>query len=203
VTDPTKAETHACAGWNFHDIWEAMEEVLESGKVRAIGVANFGIRNLESLLETANVVPAVNLIEHHPYCPSTKLVELCKSKGIHVISYPCWGPYGAPFHDKALLSVCNAHGKSPRQIFIAWALKRGASVLTSAQEWEDKSKYGVDDLELTVQDMDKLNSLQARFQAGGPYCTERIFWNKEEGRDFYDGDKLFEREFEKWPPRAV
>jgi len=61
--------------WNFTDTWREMEKLLATGKVRAIGVANFSTKNLETLLKTAQVVPAINQTEIHPFLPQDKLHE--------------------------------------------------------------------------------------------------------------------------------
>lgn len=52
----------------FEITWEAIEKLLDTGKVKSLGVANFSIPNLERLLKTAKVVPAVNQIELHRKC---------------------------------------------------------------------------------------------------------------------------------------
>lgn len=52
------------------------------GSVRSIGVSNFGVAHLQKLLRTANVVPAVNQVGLSPFQPRSRLVNLCRSKGI-------------------------------------------------------------------------------------------------------------------------
>ena len=58
-----------------------MEELLNKGLVKAIGVANFSITKTERLLQTANIVPAVIQVEFNPYFQQQKLKEYCDSKG--------------------------------------------------------------------------------------------------------------------------
>ena len=72
LADPIDSEkqTITYKDWKFTDTWKEMEKLVETGKARAIGVSNFGIRNLETLLASAKVVPAVNQIELHPSCRS-------------------------------------------------------------------------------------------------------------------------------------
>ncbi len=62
---------------------QAMEELLEKGLVKAIGISNFSITKTERLLQTAKIVPAVNQVECHPYWQQQKLKEYCDSKGIY------------------------------------------------------------------------------------------------------------------------
>ena len=58
-----------------------MEECVNKGLVKAIGISNFTITKTEELLKTATIVPAVNQVECHPYFQQQKLKEYCTSKG--------------------------------------------------------------------------------------------------------------------------
>ena len=58
-----------------------MEELLEKGLVKAIGISNFTITKTECLLQTAKIVPAINQVECNPYWQQQKLKEYCDSKG--------------------------------------------------------------------------------------------------------------------------
>jgi glycerol 2-dehydrogenase (NADP+) len=71
----------------FTKTWASMEKLLEGGKVRAIGVANFDIRNLEILRQTSKITPAVDQVELHPYLQQRKLKAYCAANGIHVTAY--------------------------------------------------------------------------------------------------------------------
>ena len=58
-----------------------MEDLVEKGLVKAIGISNFTITKMERLLQTAKIVPAVNQVECHPYFQQTKLKAYCDLKG--------------------------------------------------------------------------------------------------------------------------
>lgn len=112
-------------GGRFELTWGAMEKLLETGNVKSIGVANFSIPNLERLLKTAKVVPAVNQIELHPYLPQFKLLEYCESKGIHCSAYsPLGSSQSTLLQDETLSSIAKAHNKSIAQILISWGITR-------------------------------------------------------------------------------
>ncbi|KAL7275291.1 hypothetical protein RUND412_001772 [Rhizina undulata] len=115
------------------DTWAAMEKLLTTGKVRAIGVSNFNQNRIEKLLQTAKVVPAVNQIEAHPFLQQPSLKEYLDSKGIHITAYSPLGNniYGKArvIDDEAVLEIAKETGKEPAQVLIAWAVKRGTSVV--------------------------------------------------------------------------
>lgn len=74
------------------ETWRAMEDAVRSGKVKAIGVCNFGIQHLERLKRTATIwPPSVNQIECHPLFPQKELVEYCRKEGIIVQAYSSLG----------------------------------------------------------------------------------------------------------------
>lgn len=71
-----------------------MEEAYNSGKVKAIGVANWSIPYLEELRKTWRIVPAVNQVELHPFLPQHKLREYCAKYGILLEAYSPLGSAG-------------------------------------------------------------------------------------------------------------
>jgi glycerol 2-dehydrogenase (NADP+) len=70
----------------FVDIWKQMEELV-GPRCRSIGLGNFTMKTLDTLLKHASVLPAVNQFELHPLNPCFKLVRCCQSKGMHPISW--------------------------------------------------------------------------------------------------------------------
>lgn len=75
------------------EAWQAMESLVEKGLVRAIGVSNFNILQLEELLSFAKITPAVNQMELHPFWRQDELVKFCQSENIHVSAH---APLGVP-----------------------------------------------------------------------------------------------------------
>eukprot|EP00250_Pteridium_aquilinum_P009962 c19055_g2_i1 orf=79-1137(+) len=75
------------------EAWQAMESLVERGLVRAIGVSNFNLSQVEELLSFAKIVPAVNQLELHPFWRQDELVRFCQSHNIHVSAHT---PLGVP-----------------------------------------------------------------------------------------------------------
>ena len=69
------------------DVWKALEEAYEAGKIRAIGVSNFDIDDLNNLLAGGRVVPAVNQVRVHIGHVPTELIDFCEQAGILVEAY--------------------------------------------------------------------------------------------------------------------
>lgn len=113
--------------------YKAMEKLLSTGKVRAIGVSNFTVNRLNDLLSKTSVVPAVNQIEAHPYLQQSALFDFCKSKGILVEAYSPLGnnQTGEPRTvDDELVGVLGRRlGMDGGQLLASWGIQRGTVVL--------------------------------------------------------------------------
>lgn len=119
------------SGWDFRDTWREMEALLSTGKVRAIGVANFSTVNLELLLKTAKVVPAVNQTEIHPFLPQEKLNRYCRERGIHQTAFgPLGGSGGGSLHEEeVVVGIARDRGVSIANVLLSWGVLRGWSVV--------------------------------------------------------------------------
>jgi glycerol 2-dehydrogenase (NADP+) len=71
----------------FIETYKEMEKLLETGKVKTIGVSNFSVKTLNELLPHIKVTPAVNQVEVHPCLPQDDLIKYCKERGIQVVAY--------------------------------------------------------------------------------------------------------------------
>ncbi|HEW3030207.1 TPA: aldo/keto reductase [Streptococcus pneumoniae] len=106
------------------EVWRAMEDLYQEGKIRAIGVSNFLPHHLDALLETATIVPAVNQVRLAPGVYQDQVVAYCREKGILL---EAWGPFGQGelFDSKQVQEIAANHGKSIAQIALAWSLAEG------------------------------------------------------------------------------
>ncbi|MEB3321929.1 MAG: aldo/keto reductase [Synechococcaceae cyanobacterium] len=116
------------------DTWGAMEDLLEAGLVRQIGVSNFSLAKLAALASTARIMPAVNQVERHPWLQQNALLHQCRERGVVLTAYAPLGS-GASIggqsllEDPQILSIAAAHGASAAQVLIAWGLACGTAVI--------------------------------------------------------------------------
>jgi glycerol 2-dehydrogenase (NADP+) len=98
-----------------------MEALLTTGKVKAIGVANYSVKYLEQLLKEAKVIPAVNQIENHPSLPQQEIVDFCTSKGIHVTAYSPLGSTGSPMMKaEPVVKMAEKRNVTTASVLLSW-----------------------------------------------------------------------------------
>lgn len=99
----------------------------------SVGISNFNSDQIESLLKTATVTPAVNQcdmgVSHH----DDATIAYCQQ---HNITYEAWGAMkGCPFTDPTILSIAKAHSVSPAQVCLRWGLDRGCVLAVRCGLW--------------------------------------------------------------------
>jgi diketogulonate reductase-like aldo/keto reductase len=139
-------------------VWRQMEELVYSGKVRYIGVSNFKVNQLESLMASCRIRPFVNQIEHHPGFNQQDIVEYCKTNNIIV---QAWSPFrsGRSLKKKEVISVAGKYGRTPAQIILKWCIQDGIIPIVKSTS-PDRMRSNLDlDFELSEEDMVFMNSL--------------------------------------------
>lgn len=147
-------------GWDFTDTWKEMEKLLPTGKTRAIGVANFSTVNLEKLLKTASVTPAVNQTELQPLLPQKKLHEYCQARGIHQTAFGPLGGTGSTLHEEpAVVEIAKARGVPTGNVMLSWGLQKGWSVIPKSTNPSRIASNLRENVELSRQEMERIDRL--------------------------------------------
>ncbi|KAF9730715.1 hypothetical protein PMIN06_006394 [Paraphaeosphaeria minitans] len=141
-------------------MWQALEMAKANGRVRDIGVSNYGVGHMEEIKEIGKVwPPAVNQIELHPWCQQREAVEYCKKNNIVVEAY-CPIVRNQKADDKTVNEIAHKHKTSPNQVLIRYALDKGWVPLPKSDSPERIEKnadvYG---FELDDKDMQSLDGL--------------------------------------------
>src|SRR4051812_4282352 len=158
------------------EAYRALETLLADGKVRAIGVSNFMVDHLTRLLDRAQVVPAVNQIEVHPYFAQREVQAFGAEHGILT---QAWSPIGgitfyregehtSTLEDPVIVEIAQAHGKSPAQVMLRWGLQQGRSVIPKSTKRERIAEnIDVFDFELSPAELSAIDGLDTG-RRGGP-----------------------------------
>lgn len=140
--------------------WQAMEEAVKAGKIRAIGVSNFRKRHLDALLKNAEIKPAVNQNYLNPSDMQPELVAYDNKLGILNEAYSPLGT-GGLLGNKTVNEVAAHYNKSAAQVLIRWSLQHKFLPLPkSVHPKYIKANAEVFDFEISSEDMETLDGLR-------------------------------------------
>lgn len=120
-------------GVTLLETWEAMEDLVDQGKCRAIGLSDCGVEDLLHIFESARIKPSVVQVESHPYHPQAELLEVCNDNGMVLLAFAPLG-HGirpGPLEDPVIFEIASRVNQAPAQVLLAWAIQRGTAVLTT------------------------------------------------------------------------
>ena len=176
------------------DTFNAMAETKARGLTRHIGVCNFSIDNLETLLDEAEHHVEMNQIELHPYLQQPEMLAYANDRQILLTAYSPLGSKDRPsnmkaedepslFEDPTLQELAETKGVSPAQIMISWALHRGTAVIPkSTNPGRIKENFEATQIELSREDMQRIEQidrghrlLKGEFFAMGPYSMADLW----------------------------
>jgi len=150
----------------YVETWRAMEKILAEGRVRSIGVSNFGIEHLQRLIDETETVPAVNQVELHPNLPQRELRDFHAEHGIVT---EAWSPLarGELLDDASVRRIADAHGKTPAQVLLRWHIELGNVVIPKSRTPERIAEnIEVFDFELTPEDHETIAALENGHRIG-------------------------------------
>jgi alcohol dehydrogenase (NADP+) len=175
--------------------WAAMEELVEAGLCRQIGVSNFSRTKLIALGRTARIQPAVLQVERHPLLQQNDLLAYCQGAGIHLTAY---APLGAPgdrrpplvLQQPEVQAMAAERQLTPAQLVLAWGIGCGTAVIPKsvqpqrlAENLDAATQHLDADLMERLAGLDQNQRLiDGRFWCleGGPYTQENL-WDGEPG----------------------
>jgi 2,5-diketo-D-gluconate reductase A len=152
---------------DYVETWHAMEEIYRSGRARAIGVSNFQPHHLRRLLAAAEVVPAVNQVEVHPYLVQDEVRAFGAEHGIVT---EAWAPIarGRVLDDPVITTIAKRLDRTPAQVTLRWAIQRGDVVFPkSVTRSRIEENFRLFDFELSDDEMAEITALD-RHERTGP-----------------------------------
>ncbi len=140
--------------------WKAMEELVEAGRIRAIGISNFRPHHIDALMKTARITPQVNQIRLCPGDTQDETVAYCKERHMVIEAYSPLGT-GRIFEVPEMQALAEKYGRSIAQICIRWSLQRGYLPLPkSVTPSRIRENLQVFDFELSKEDVQLIADLK-------------------------------------------
>jgi len=168
------------------ETWKGMEDTVNSGLAKHIGVSNFGKQKLETILPNATIKPEMNQVESHPYFQQKDLLTYCTKNSIFLTAYSPLGSSDRPpmmkakdepklLYDPVINTIANNNNVTPAQVLICWALQRGTSVIPKSVNTE-RIAQNLEAAQLTLSDneMKAIEGLEKNYR----YITGS-FWTVE------------------------
>ncbi|KAF9654207.1 Aldo/keto reductase [Thelephora ganbajun] len=164
----------------LHETWRAMEELVDEGMVKNIGLSNAQGSLLIDVLRYARIPPQVLQVEIHPYLTQEPLVKLAQLHGIAVTAYSSFGPasyielsmdQGAAslFENDVVTSIAKAQSKTQGQILLAWALARNLAVIPkSTTVTRLVENFEAANVQLTAEEVKRISDLNLNLRLNNP-----------------------------------
>lgn len=176
--------------------WQVMESLVDQGLTRHIGVSNFSIKKLQSLLQSASRPPEMNQVELHPYLQQQDLLAFGQKHHIFFTGYSPLGSSDRPnslkaddepllLADPKIAEIAEKHQVTAAQVLISWAMHRGTAVIPKSVNPERiEQNLAAANVVLTAEDMSAIAQLDRHRRyvdgsiwvvEGGPYTLENLW----------------------------
>ena len=136
------------------EMYSALEEAYQNGRLKAIGVSNFSAARYKALSCSCTTIPAVNQVEAHVFFQQRELLKAMKAYGAHL---QAWSPFAAGkkdfFNNHALRSIGLVYGKTPAQIALKYLIQMGISVIPKSSH-KERIKEDIDIFDFCLQEED-------------------------------------------------
>ncbi|KAL3831540.1 hypothetical protein ACJMK2_023281 [Sinanodonta woodiana] len=156
-------------------VWKLLEELVDEGKAKSIGLSNFNSKQIERIVTNARIKPVTNQVECHIYLQQKELQKFCEDRGIKLTSYATLGSPGRPaifssesdnanaLEDPVICQIAKKHKKTPAQVLLRNMVQRGIFVIpksvTPARILENSQIF---DFQLTNEEMKAMASLDRK-----------------------------------------
>lgn len=154
---------------HYLETYRALEECVDEGLTKSIGLSNFNISQCEDVLRNCRIKPVCNQIEVHPYFQNDRLVDFCQNNGMVVVGY---SPLGAVdiaesredvpnlLLDQTLIRIGKKYNKTAAQVCLRWSLQRGCvPIVKSLEPDQILENAQIFDYELIAEDMSEIKKL--------------------------------------------
>lgn len=150
----------------YHETWKALEKLYHDGKVRAIGVSNFHVHHLKSLMDNSSVKPVIDQVEYHPHLTQQDLRDFCNQENIQL---EAWSPLkrGQLLDDPLITELAQKYQKSAAQVILRWDVQNDViTIPKSIHEQRIIENANIFDFSLTEEELAQISALNINDRSG-------------------------------------
>jgi len=160
---------------DYLEAWQGLEDCVNAGLVRSIGISNFNTKQIDRLLGAAKIKPVTNQVEIHPYLAQVKLKKFCEDRGIILTAYSPLGNPGSQVNtgsdkdrllkDPVVTKLAEKYNKSAGHILLKFQAQRGIIVIPKSVSIDRiRSNIQIFDFELAPKDIAELEALDRNYR---------------------------------------
>jgi len=164
----------------IQETWTAMEELVDEGLAKNIGISNFSSSIIQDLLRYARIEPQVLQVELHPYLTQVALVNYANTIGLAITAYSSFGPQGyvelgmdrgqaSLMTHSTVTEIASKHGKTPAQTLLRWATQRGIAVVPKSNSAKRLAEnLECNSFDLTENEINTISALNKNLRLNDP-----------------------------------
>jgi diketogulonate reductase-like aldo/keto reductase len=154
--------------------WPGMEQTLQQGYTRSIGVSNFSVEQLDAVLAVARIRPVINQVQFSPFEYRRRLLQACDERQVALEAYSPLGT-GRHLRDRRVVEIARRAGRTPAQVLLRWCLQRHTVVLSKSTHLPRiQENARIFDFDLSDADLGALDGLDRT--SGTDRARERSWW---------------------------
>ena len=158
------------------ETWQGMEQAVNQGLVKNIGVSNFSIKKIDNIISNCSIKPAMNQVECHPYLQQDELLASCQQNDIVLTAYSPLGSKDRPdslkqkneptlLENEVIKNIAEKYQVTTAQILIKWAIERGTVVIPkSVSPQRIKQNFEAQNINLDTEDMEQIKTLNRNYR---------------------------------------
>jgi diketogulonate reductase-like aldo/keto reductase len=169
---------HAPQGGHVLEAYDTLLELQAKGRIRSVGVSNFGVQHLDAIRRSGRPLPAVNQIELHPFTQQRSIVNYCRRYGIVLMAYSPLAR-GSALSDPLIDQLARKYRRTPAQILIRWSIQNNfIPIPKTNQPRRLRENLQVFDFRLSNNDMRQLTEYGYQQEARSGWNPTNNDWNQ-------------------------
>jgi diketogulonate reductase-like aldo/keto reductase len=169
---------HAPQGGHVLEAYDTLLELQSKGRIRSVGVSNFGVQHLEAIQQSGRPLPAVNQIELHPFTQQRPVVDYCRRHNIALMAYSPLAR-GSILNDPFVIQLARKYRRTPAQILLRWSLQNNFIPIPKTNHPARlRENFQIFDFRLSRNDMQQLTQYGYQKQARSGWDPTHNDWNE-------------------------